>query len=56
VPYPPSSVIRIVSVLVAALKWILVLIAVVAYVVVVPVVELALELAGLVRHALARLR
>jgi hypothetical protein len=43
-------------VLVAAFKWILVLIAVVVYLVVVPVVELALELAGVVRRALARPR
>jgi hypothetical protein len=53
-PVPVST--RIASVLVAALKWIAVLIAVVAYVVVVPIVELAVELVGLVRRALVRLR
>jgi hypothetical protein len=47
---------RIASALVAAVKWIVVLIAVVAYVVVVPIIELARELSAFVRRALARTR
>ena len=54
-PVPISSTPRFAGALLLPLRWAFVLFAVLVYVVVVPVVELAAELAGAVRRAFARL-
>lgn len=55
-PSPVSLAARIAGAFVVACKWLVVLVGVVVFVVIVPIVELAYELADLARRAFARLR
>lgn len=53
--FPVPSTSRVASALLVPLKWAFVLVAVLIYVVVVPIVELAADLVGWVRRTFARL-
>ena len=54
-PVPISSTTRLTAPLLLPLRWAFVLFGVLVYVVVVPILELATELAGVVRRTFARL-
>lgn len=54
-PVPVSSTTRFSGALLLPLRWAFVLFAVLAYLIVVPIIELAAELAEAVRRAFARL-
>ena len=54
-PLPISSTTRPANSLLVPLKWAFVLVAVLVYVVVVPIIDLAADFAGLVRRTFAKL-
>ena len=54
-PLPISSTTRLANALLVPLKWAFVLVAVLVYVVVVPIIDLAADFVGLVRRTFAKL-